>query len=141
MDRNEKAKKDFKEQVQKLKEAPCSFPGCKRKQFINVGVPILKRTENGGLFAAYEERDQEGRPSSSLSVMMPCCPLHMPFMAGGLIGLVHESGEEENSGYSWVGQNDIHDTIAIVRALEASDELAKKMNLDRLEVAEAPEDD
>ncbi len=95
MDRNQKAKEEFKkkktdEAIEQMKNAPCTWPECKRKQFMTMSLPLMEQTQQGLVPAGMGD----AKPGEmSVGIPTPFCDYH--FSIAGLCAAIKDPQDSE----------------------------------------------
>lgn len=78
------------QQIDKMKEALCAWPGCKEKNMTHVALPVLKETPNG-MVPSEEMKDMQ--------VPIPLCNYHFGISQAGLCGVVQNPNVKGSFGF------------------------------------------
>lgn len=73
--------------IEELRKAKCSYPNCKKKQFMTVMLPIGKVTERGQIVFPEETKEQ------SVQVGVPLCDYHFILAQHGILTVIEQEGK------------------------------------------------
>lgn len=73
-------KQELDRRLEEIRNAHCSYPDCKKEQFMSVSIPYGFFTESGEL--SFPLNDKEG---GGASLIVPLCAYHFPFAQRGVI--------------------------------------------------------
>ena len=96
------------EKIKAMKEAPCSYPHCEKKQLMSVSLPVIKVLEGGKI-----------EPVEGMGLVVPWCDYHFTMASSGLIVI-----EQTDKGDKLHGPFEL---IHIVETVLQAGAFAKKM--------------
>lgn len=88
MNRDEKAREDLKNKntnkiMEKLKDAECAWPGCNKKQFMIMNLPLMMQTPQGPVPVGPDGNPGKPGDKPSTAIPAPFCMYHFGIPAAG----------------------------------------------------------
>lgn len=116
MNRDEKAREELhqkkhKEAMEQMKNAKCAWPGCKKKQFMQMSLPVMVQTPQGLVPAGPDGKPADPKDGNHIAMPVPFCDYHFGIPGAGLCAVMQAPDKP--------GQYQLYAPVDMVQVAEA----------------------